>query len=61
MKKRTHKATKLELKKDRCWFERKVAELKTELEKLPLSRQEALRRALDSDQSAQAEAGNGGL
>ena len=34
-------------KKDRAWFERKVAELKTELEKLPAGRQEQLRRELE--------------
>jgi hypothetical protein len=33
-------------KKDRAWFERKVAELKTELEKLPADRQEQVRREL---------------
>jgi hypothetical protein len=32
--------------KDRAWFERKVAALKTELEKLPADRQEQLRREL---------------
>ena len=32
------------LKKDQAWFERKVAELKTELEKLPADRQEQLKR-----------------
>lgn len=35
-------------KKDRAWFERKVAELKAELEKLPADRQEQLKRRLDS-------------
>jgi hypothetical protein len=31
--------------KDWAWFERKVAELKAELDKLPADRQEQLRRA----------------
>jgi len=34
-------------KKDQAWFERKVAELKTELEKLPADRQEQLKRELE--------------
>ena len=34
-------------KKDRAWFEHKVAELKAELEKLPAERQEQLRRELN--------------
>lgn len=42
MKKRTGKP-----KQDREWFERKVAELITELEKLPAYRQEQLRRELE--------------
>jgi hypothetical protein len=33
-------------KKDRAWFGRKVAELKTELEKLPTDRQEQLGQEL---------------
>jgi hypothetical protein len=36
-------------KKDRAWFERKVAELKTELEKLPADRQEQLRKELEDE------------
>jgi hypothetical protein len=36
-------------KKDRAWFERKVAELKTELEKLPADRQEQLKRELEKE------------
>jgi len=32
-----------------AWFERKVAELKAELDKLPEGRQEQLRRELDSE------------
>jgi hypothetical protein len=34
-------------KGDRAWFERKVAELKAELEKLPADRQEQLRPELE--------------
>ena len=49
MKKRTGKAKKAEPKKDQEWFERKVAELKTELEKLPADRQEELRRKLEDE------------
>jgi hypothetical protein len=33
-------------KKDRAWFETKVAELKTEAERLPSARQKALRKKL---------------
>ena len=46
MKKRTGKAKKTAPKKDQAWFERKVAELKTELEKLPADRQEQLTKDL---------------
>jgi hypothetical protein len=35
-------------KKDRAWFERKVAELKAELENLPADRQEQLKRELET-------------
>ncbi len=35
--------------KDRAWLERKVAELKTELEKLPTDRQAQLRRELEDE------------
>jgi hypothetical protein len=35
--------------KDRAWFERKVAELKAELEKLPADRQAELRRELEDE------------
>ena len=35
--------------KDRAWFERKVAELKAELEKLPAERQRQLRRELEDE------------
>jgi len=34
-------------KEDRAWFERKVAELKTDLEKLPEDRQEQLKREME--------------
>lgn len=47
MKKRTGKANKTGPKKNRAWFERKVAELKTELEKLPADRQEQVKRELE--------------
>lgn len=48
MKRRTGKTKKKAApKKDRAWFERKVAELRTELEKLPADRQEQLRRELE--------------
>jgi hypothetical protein len=38
MKKRTGKAKRAAPKKDQAWFERQVAELKAELEKLPADR-----------------------
>jgi hypothetical protein len=44
-------AIEFEPKKDRAWFERKVAELKTELEKLPADRQEQLRRELEDERN----------
>jgi hypothetical protein len=47
MAKRAGKAKKKAPKKDRAWFERKVAELKAELEKLPADRQEQLKRELN--------------
>lgn len=47
MKQRTGKTPKSEPKKDRARFERKVSELKTELEKLPADRLEQLAQALD--------------
>lgn len=47
MKKRTGNA-KTGPKKDRAWFEQKVAELKTELEKLPVDRQEQLAKDLQA-------------
>ena len=41
--------TKAAPKKDRAWFERKVAELKAELDKLPADRQEQLGRELEDE------------
>jgi hypothetical protein len=41
--------TKAAPKKDREWFERKVAELKAELDKLPADRQEQLKRELEAE------------
>ena len=47
MAKRAGKATKNAApKKDRAWFEGKVAELKAELEKLPADRRRQLTREL---------------
>ena len=50
MKKRTGKATKTAPNRDRAWFERKVAELKTELDKLPAGRQQQLLKDLQKDE-----------
>ena len=50
MTKRTGKPKKRAPKKGRAWFERKVAELKAEAEKLPADRQEQLKRALNSEE-----------
>ena len=36
-----------DVKKDRTWFERKVAELKAELEKLPAHRQDQAAKELE--------------
>jgi hypothetical protein len=48
MTKRKAKAKKKAApKKDRAWFERKVAELKAEAEKLPEDRQEQMKRELE--------------
>ena len=56
MTKRTGKAKKKAApKKDRAWFERKVAELKTELEKLPADRQEQLKRELEDEDQREEE------
>jgi hypothetical protein len=50
LKKRDGKPKKKEApKRDRAWFERKVAELKAELEKLPADRQEQLMRELEKE------------
>lgn len=49
---------KTETEKDRDWLQRKVAELKSELEKLPVERQEQLRRELDSEVEEQLPEGN---
>ncbi len=46
MKRVKHKAAP---KKDRAWFEREVAELKAEVDKLPADRQEQLRRELQDE------------
>ncbi len=42
------KSKKKAAPKNRAWFERKVAELKGELEKLPTDRQEQLTKDLDA-------------
>jgi len=49
MKKRAGKAKKTVAKKNRAWFERQVAELKTKLDKLPADRQEQLKQELEED------------
>ena len=47
---RTGKAKKKAApKRDRVWFEQKIAELKAEVEKLPADRQGQLKRELDRD------------
>jgi hypothetical protein len=46
---RSRKRKKTVPKKDRLWFERKVSELKAELEKLPADRQAQLMRELERD------------
>ena len=48
MRKETGK-TKPRPKQDWAWFERKVAELKAQLEKLPADRQEELKRKLEQE------------
>jgi hypothetical protein len=40
-------------KKDRAWFERKVAELKVELDKLPPDRQQQVKRELETEEDPQ--------
>jgi hypothetical protein len=48
MKSRTGKAkNKAAPEKNRTWFERKVAELKAEIDRLPADRQETLRNDLN--------------
>jgi len=42
-------AGKPKTKQDREWFERKVAQLKAELDKSPADRQEQLRRELQDE------------
>jgi hypothetical protein len=54
MKKPTNKPRK-RAPKDPAWFERKVAELKAEVEKLPADRQEQLRREF-KDEPGKADA-----
>ena len=49
MRKTTGK-TKTRPKRDQAWFERKVAELKAALEKLPADRREQLERELEKQQ-----------
>ena len=49
MRKNTGK-TRAKAKPDRAWFERKVAELKAELERLPADRQEQLRWELEEEE-----------
>ena len=44
------KTSKPKAKPDQAWFERKVAELKAELQKLPADRQEQLRRELQEEE-----------
>jgi hypothetical protein len=46
-KNRTVKTKAKPPKRDQAWFERKVAELKAALEKLPAERQEQLERELE--------------
>ena len=50
MKKRAGKPKKTGPKKDRAWFEQKVAELKAELDKLPAGRQQQLLKDLQKDE-----------
>ena len=49
MAKRPNKTSKTAPKKGRAWFERKVAELKREMAKLPAGRQEELMRKLEEE------------
>ncbi len=52
MKKHAGKTKKAKPKRSAEWFERKVAELKAELQKLPADRQEQLRRELEDKDEA---------
>ncbi|MCX6595024.1 MAG: hypothetical protein NTV70_01490 [Acidobacteria bacterium] len=49
MAKQTDKAKNTGPAENRAWFERKVAELKAELEKLPVDRQALLKRELEAE------------
>jgi hypothetical protein len=49
MRQRTHKAKNTGPAENHEWFQRKVAELKAELEKLPVDRQEQLKRELEGE------------
>ncbi len=49
MRQRTHKANNTAPAANQEWFQRKVAELKAELEKLPVDRQEQLKRELEGE------------
>jgi hypothetical protein len=49
MTKRTSAKKTAAPKKDRAWFERKVAELKAEMDKLPADRHEQLLKDLQKD------------
>jgi hypothetical protein len=46
---RKKRTARTKAKPDQAWFEQKVAELKTALEKLPADRQEQLQRELERD------------
>jgi hypothetical protein len=48
-----HQATPVAPKKDRPWFEREVAVVKAELEKLPADRQKQVKRELEKDTEEQ--------
>lgn len=51
MTKRTGKRKQKPIRKrDRVWFERKVAELKAEAERLPEARQDELKRKLAAEE-----------
>jgi hypothetical protein len=49
MRQRTHKTNNTAPAANQEWFQRKVAELKAELEKLPVDRQEQLKRELEGE------------